>query len=427
MVVKKLKNPDPECAESIKDILKAKMITNPDGFYLAGNGKALRTMDRKKAESVLDDLDMDILLSHFRIATQGKKELDNVQGWTIDNWTFIHNGSFGGYSEIGKFPLQYEKSDSLRFFEELLAKLKKVKSYKDKAVRQAIQDTISGTASFWGRCVLHDRTSDRLFLFGDWHLYALADSHLIISSAKLDFGKTNKTKTINGLEFKFSGGNAEIGEGEIDGISVIKNFSSYAWSFKQLGSLEKPKNNFGFRTDDKPKSKTVYSSDFEYNPSYNHSDKFWDHDTRNWVKKTEPKEVKVPVKDGNQKHILLPEDIIKEQAEKAKLARLTKTDSGEIDEYDLFQMRINNVVGKNADGWELYEDDGTLGAEPGIHDIYLGCCRHNPKKCIPVEEFGGADTFYRDGQEVKVFSDGTEFVISRPKAKNNVFEQKTAQ
>lgn len=389
MAVKRLGAKNEKIEAGLKEILERKMDGNPDGFFLARPAQGLRTMDKKQAKEFLATLELDSFLSHFRIGTEGKKNVHNVQGWHKKGWMFIHNGSAGGYYEKGKMALEYTDSDSLSLFNEMLERLEKINTNKDKHVRQVIQDSVDTLTSFWGRAMLYHNDTDRLFLFGDWHIYKLADSYIAMSSVALDFNEPDSKQSLNGLEFKYKSASS-IGEGKYDGIGVIRKFQGKDWQFKHLSEFKKPSYRYqpkkvGYRTDTdeddvpKPPIPSVF-----YNAS-----------------KADDTIV------NGQKTILLPDKTHRIEVDKPKMQKfdLTRTKLQGIgdDDYDeLFADRMDRVIGKNAEGFEVYMD------ETGIHDIFNFCCNYRPKKCIAVEL---GYTFHADADK-KVYGDGTEIPIN---------------
>lgn len=406
MIAKRLNAPTAEAEQAIKEVLKGKIKTNPDGFFFVNSKSAIRTMEDKEALKTLDEMAINNFICHFRIATEGKANVNNVHGWTKDGWTFVHNGSFGGYTETGEngkhiYKGEYEYSDSRRFFMDLMKKLKGIKSEKDKPVRQAIQATVYLTSYFNGRCALYHAPTDRLFLFGDWQVYTIENSHFILSSASIYFTPEKKNKSFKGIELEYSGGAGLMGKGEVDGIGVIKNFTSKDnWHYRRLADLNKPT----YST--KPIG-YVTSDDAGYWKDWRSGNvRHWDTKTKAWVTDDESKGKKIvkvnhynTANTTEQVNSILPKIIVPEN----KPVQVKDTEAYK-QWQDYYEERLKVIIGKDENDFELYVDDGTLGAKEGVHDIYNNCCEQIPPECRPITSL---ETLFEDS---KVYGDGTELL-----------------
>lgn len=243
MIVKKLTNEVNQDVETvIKDEIKAKFTTNSDGFFVSSKlDKAeIRTMVKSEALSLLDQVNLDSLITHGRFGTAGALNVSNVHGWTIDNWQLAHNGQVFDYADKGRtwnfetkdwdYP-DNAKTDSLILFEDIMKRINQLSELSNKKIAKVIRHALADI-SFWGRACLYDQINDRLFLFGDWYTYLIGNYVLISSS---DLMLTNKKVTkVHGMSFEQVG---NISEELIDGVNLIQNFSRPDFHFKPMGHL----------------------------------------------------------------------------------------------------------------------------------------------------------------------------------------------
>jgi hypothetical protein len=200
-----------------------------------------------EAESLLDQVNLDGLLVHGRIATAGIVNEANIHGWQLQGWQFLHNGQVFDYttksSKIGTWDSvtrtwikqsEAADTDSLVLFQQLVAGIgdqrqsaKKV----IKAIRRVMQPI-----SFWGRAALYDLINDRMFLIGDWYTYLINNQYVIISSADLNLSEVKTIKT-HGFKFE-TAGSAGIADELIDGLAVIERFSQPDCQYKHFGELK---------------------------------------------------------------------------------------------------------------------------------------------------------------------------------------------
>ncbi len=255
MLNKRLGEPNEGIEQAIKALAEAQMRDNPHGFYVGNRQISVRTLSDKEAQTALELIDLDGSMLHWRQATSGEKNVANIHGWEIDDWVFAHNGQvfdYAGQTEI--------KTDSLQMFEQVLRNIRKF-GLGNKQVKRAINQE-AGEVSFWGRAMLYHKPSDRMFLFGDWNLYLIGKSNLLISSSKLDF--IDKTEQVHGMTFESTSG---IATQSWEGVGVISRWSKPDFYFKHLGELSKyvPKSNYGYTPSKHEKYDDEYlNSDWSY-------------------------------------------------------------------------------------------------------------------------------------------------------------------
>lgn len=144
---------------------------------------------------------------HFRQATVGKKTLENVHFWQVADWAFCHNGVIANLGDE-------EESDSLKFFNYLVAhkflpkqgapKLDEIKAYVNES-------------SLMGRFLLINLKTKDIYFFGDFQVYLVAKSHLVITSANADF---KRSYPVMGFSFELEG-DVEALEADMDGINLF--------------------------------------------------------------------------------------------------------------------------------------------------------------------------------------------------------------
>lgn len=241
MLVKKLDTASTEDLDKVlRDTIKQKFIANNEGFFVSSlsDKRQIRTMDKQQAETLLEQVNLNGLIVHARSATTGLINQDNVHGWQIEGWQFVHNGQvFTGYTST----IAVEKdTDSLVLFRNLVKNINTRKP-SNKNVIKAIRQELDAV-SFWGRAALYDHVHDRMFLIGDWYTYLINNQVVVISSADLLW--TDEIIKTHGMTFELGG---EVGMELIDGLAVISNFSKPNFYYKHYGKLELDKPaGFGF-------------------------------------------------------------------------------------------------------------------------------------------------------------------------------------
>lgn len=190
---------------SLEKELHSKMRANSDGYFVNGE----KTMEVKKAlDLVSNGLGEDMIL-HARLSTGGDVGLRNVHGWTIGNYTLVHNGAIMSYANFDR--TNKRDCDTLAYFKVLVKALGKLKKPTD--ILDRIEKTLQG-AGFWGRFALYNSRLDTLFVVGDFEAY-LIDNLFILSSAVLKSVDTE----ILGVEF-------EASHSEIDGLGYFTGWTT---------------------------------------------------------------------------------------------------------------------------------------------------------------------------------------------------------
>lgn len=318
MVVKKLNNPDKSIGNEIREKLLEKAKDNDDGFYFRNAGGELKTLDLKNARNQITKVELNNLMTHFRWATTGKVSKDNVHGWTIGDWLFMHNGTVSNYAEDYTTKYKQEHTDSYLFFKDLSLFLSMVNPKKDEQVAEAIQSSLDDS-DFYGRAVLYNKTTDKMYLFGDFHIYTLADSYLVISSQILDFEQKTEYD-VHGINIGFTQDKV-VGEATVDGIGVITNFSKDNFSYRLITEI-----------------KTTFTPP---------SNGYFDYSSKEWVDYDD----------------LTPKKTLQESKKKLEQKEIDK----EIKETISKEVKTG-FVGFTAEGLECYRD------ETGIHDTFRSCC-----------------------------------------------------
>jgi hypothetical protein len=102
-------NPRNKNLERIFQVINRNSIINNDGFSIWSNSVYLRTLNfnefRKAQEQAIRDR---IVHIHFRKASSGSVNLDNVHMWKINNYYVSHNGFVGIYMESALLRWYYE-------------------------------------------------------------------------------------------------------------------------------------------------------------------------------------------------------------------------------------------------------------------------------------------------------------------------------
>ena len=240
MISKKINNNrDLDVEAKIKKVAIEKLNANPDGFFIQNNGEEpTRTLNKNLAIKTIKEMPFDNCIMHFRMATVGVKNVENIHGWEASGFQFLHNGMIRDYdyspkTEVGftakKETYVQEHSDSKLLFDALLLEITK-QGNSDKKIIKAIKKVINN-CEFWGRAVLIDKAQDKAFLFGDWHAYLCDNSYLIFSSTDINLEQDYAVKT-HGVTFEYS--TKPLLESEFDGIAIIKRFSqpNFHWKFR---------------------------------------------------------------------------------------------------------------------------------------------------------------------------------------------------
>lgn len=241
MISKRINNNRDEAIEQkIKKVAIEKLDANPDGFFIQNNGfPAIRTLSKDLAIKTIKEMPFDNCVMHFRMATVGKKNIENVHGWENEGFQFLHNGMIRDYDYSPKIEIEYtapnketyiqEHSDSKLLFDALLLEITK-QGNSDKKIIKAIKKVVNN-CEFWGRAVLIDKTQDKAFLFGDWHVYLIENSYLLFSSADINIEQNYMVKS-HGISFEYS--TKPLLESEFDGIAIIKRFNqpNFYWKFR---------------------------------------------------------------------------------------------------------------------------------------------------------------------------------------------------
>ena len=157
---------------------------------------------------------------HFRNATQGKVDNENIHFWKYKNWIMAHNGQV--YAEGTEL-----LSDSNLLFRDFINAGVFEKEYLDiNRVNKIVK-----TKSFWGRLLFINTESKQSFYFGDFYLSVLDKKILVVSTTQL---KKDKLE-IYGLEFQTQA--SDIIEGKMEGIFRIdakkQEFKKYKLEFNK--------------------------------------------------------------------------------------------------------------------------------------------------------------------------------------------------
>lgn len=234
--------PNKELGDRIRKIMVGQMERNDDGFALfdTKTGESLRTLNPQEMKAKIEKTDIDGTIFHARLASVGEVSADNVHCYDEQGFVFAHNGGIsayaqksewrnGSYTASGK---SQQNTDSYLFFLDLLDEIEARKATGHKEIAKAIQAMLNEIV-FWGRASLYHKESDRMFLFGDWHTYTIANDYLIVSSADLGKPKIDHTLKIRGFRFE-TYPQTEYLTGTLKGIAVIKKYSTPNWSLKYL-------------------------------------------------------------------------------------------------------------------------------------------------------------------------------------------------
>lgn len=159
-------------------------------------------------QEMFGDVSMyDVVNYHFRMATQGNKTEENVHFWKRGNWVFAHNGQVFGMGND-------RKSDSRVFFNSLIRK--KYVMTNGVVKFDKIQEYMY-SGGFWGRFILINVKSKKMYFFGDFHFYLLNRAYMVITSAFADF---ESRLNVYGIEWELENG-LEVLEKTMDGVYVL--------------------------------------------------------------------------------------------------------------------------------------------------------------------------------------------------------------
>ena len=245
MVSKRINNNRNLTTESkLRNVALHMLRQNPHGSFIQDSSKSVRTLDTKEAEAALVQANFDNLMLHFRYATVGKKDINNVHGWQAGNYQFLHNGGINEYNysppsqnygyQTQVQTYEQEHSDSKLLFDDLRLEIAKKGDKHDKDVIEAIKQIINNV-TFWGRAILVDTVKDIAYLFGDWYVYMCDDSYIIFSSADINVEQEYYLKS-HGVRFEYS--EKPLKEMTFDGIATIRNFSKPNYRFRFRGDLK---------------------------------------------------------------------------------------------------------------------------------------------------------------------------------------------
>lgn len=210
------KEKDSALIDPILKAIELEKEANSDGIGIVGlnfdNEKIYwkRELEIKKEEIKRVLLNFDIVNIHLRQATSGGVKKDFVHFWKVGNWFFAHNGVVREFSYKN-----IDMCDSLVFFKELLRKnlikrngklkVKKIKNY-------------SNNIGFYGRFVLINTATNKIYYFGDFQPSILNKKILILSTKELDL---RKKFNLFGIEFEDKASIEEIKGKKIEGIMIF--------------------------------------------------------------------------------------------------------------------------------------------------------------------------------------------------------------
>ena len=240
----------------LADNLRQFSLTNPDGTAHFGVNTKHREKIRFARELRPSQQVFEEVLSrynvnhfHFRNATSGKADDNNIHFWKYKNWLFGHNGTVGEYTNK-RF------SDSLILFRRLIKE--KCFNGKHNIDLVKIAGIIKGI-SFWGRLIFINTESGSVYYMGDYKLYLIDKNILIVSSAPLN---TEAGLSFYGIGFETENP-ANIIKKDIQGVFKInpfrREFKEYDIDFDGRSYW----NNYDWRSydmsDDLPKTKKQIS------------------------------------------------------------------------------------------------------------------------------------------------------------------------
>jgi hypothetical protein len=189
-------------------------------------------MSGKEAYKAACAATLDNLILHCRASTVGKVNKSNVHGWKKRGWKFLHNGSVSGFAGQG---IEQDKSDTLKFFEEFVQGMGE--SREETEVAMIIEDMVQ-VRQFWGRAMLLDEQSDKLYLVGDWELYIVDKQYVVLSSTAIGLDKIQQVEDIHGFYFPHNAPSGlRIEHKQITGIGVIDDWSTEHFMYRYLQPL----------------------------------------------------------------------------------------------------------------------------------------------------------------------------------------------
>lgn len=215
VIISVIKNEnDEKVLEGLRGQLAEFGNSNPDGTGLLtikedGSVEIRRELEIPTNELLQAIKDNPFTSIHFRNATTGEVNNDNIHFWKIGNWAFCHNGSAYTKEEMKDLGL----CDSFVFFRQLI----KTKCLKNNG-KIDIEKTkkLIDAISFWGRFLIINTEKKKAYFFGDYHANLFNDKTLVISSTAVDL---SIKKTFYGLIFtKEDDGGIEKIDNDLEGI-----------------------------------------------------------------------------------------------------------------------------------------------------------------------------------------------------------------
>jgi len=203
-----------ELINPISKIMIKEQVSNKDGTgaycFNQNDNKVYqaRTMTETKLGIKNSLKDFDIVNYHFRSSTGGEHGLLNIHFWKIGKWVFAHNGTASNFQK-GK------ECDSLGLFKTMIKKhfLSQEGYINIKKIKKFINDS-----TFWGRFILINSETKKIYYFGDWHIYLINRSYLVITSSIVNF-ESKETIEMLGITFETDEEiPLEILETKLDGI-----------------------------------------------------------------------------------------------------------------------------------------------------------------------------------------------------------------
>lgn len=233
----KIKEDDEKLNNSITNTIELLKESNGDGvgvialenkkkwFYQRG-----LEIKKQKIQEIINNFK--IINIHLRFSTSGLIADKNVHFWQIGEWFFAHNGTISGKEYNSN-----KKCDSFNLFKKLIRMncFGKNGTIKTKKINDIVSDS-----SFWGRFIIANPKRNKIYYFGDFHLYVLDRKMMIIASKEINF----KKNTLNFLGIEFDNKQQiDILEKKIDGIfsfdlrnnkmkTIAEEFNKYTISSK---------------------------------------------------------------------------------------------------------------------------------------------------------------------------------------------------
>ena len=232
---------NPDCLYPILKLLTTEQSGNRDGtgaycFNLKDEQTSYhRTMTAEHTTMAYDLKNFDVCNYHFRMGSSGSKDERNIHFWKIGDWLFAHNGTATDH-------VKGEMTDSYNLFSNLIQK--HLIKHNGKIDFEGIKKFINST-TFWGRFIIINTKSNKMYFFGDWHCYVINKSYMVLTSAKSDF---ETYQTFLGISFEDPNTTLEVLETEIDGMFYFDPKSG----FTQVDTDFKAKywNNYYKKTND---------------------------------------------------------------------------------------------------------------------------------------------------------------------------------